>query len=89
MYSHEGEQKYKSTTVTKEITLDDVISHVNLLQPTDIVRLSLVDVEYLDTDYFSCASTSIAAASDDDGRRVQLVLSRSGRLRRAVTFATS
>ena len=88
MYNHEGEQKCKSTTVTKEITLDDVISHVNLLQHIDIVRLSLVDVEYLDN-YFSCASTSIAAASDDDGRRVQLVLSRSGRLRRAVIFATS
>ena len=87
MYNHEGEHFYRSTTVTKEVSLKDVITHVLFLQDNELVKLSLIDVEYLDS-YFSSASTSMTAASDDDGRRVQLVLSRSGRLRRAVTFSS-
>ena len=86
MFNREGEDSYKASTITKEIDLKDIITHVNLIQSNELVKLSKVDVEYLAT-YFSSAD-NVTANCDDDGRRVHLAQSRSGRLRRVLTYNT-
>ena len=43
---------YKPTTITKEIGLGDIITHVNLSQNLMCYKLSLVDCNYLET-YFA------------------------------------
>ena len=86
MFNLEGEHVYKSSTITKEVDFKDVVTHVNFIQSDCLMKLSMVDINYLET-YFTSANTS-TTNSDDEGRRVHLVQSRSGRLRRVVTFST-
>ena len=86
MFNMEGEDSYKASTITKEIDLKDIITHINLVQSNELMKLSMIDVEYLAT-YFSSADT-VTASSDDDGRRVHLAQSRSGRRRRVLTYNT-
>ena len=85
MFNLEGEHLYKFSTITKEVEFKDFITHVNFIQSDGLMKLSMIDINYLGT-YFSSANTS-TTNSDDERRRVHLVQSRSGQLRRTVTFS--
>ena len=85
----------KPTTITKEIGIGDIITHVNLSQSLMCYKLSLVDCNYLET-YFAPLTgpsgirpetfyTATESDAGNAGRRVQLTMSRSERLRRSIT----
>ena len=62
------------------------VFHVTLAAPRDVFRLSLAYTTFLEA-YFPLDTTDDASEYiADDGRRVQLRHSRTGRLRRAVIY---
>ena len=87
MYNlHQEQNTYKPTTVTKIVNLDDIITHVNMIQCGDMYKLSTMDLYYLES-YFPFTDHLVQSHSaNDDGRRVQLTVSRSGRIRRDITY---
>ena len=96
MYNEDKEAFcYKATTITKEIGIGDIITHVNLFQNLTCYKLSLVDCNYLET-YFAPLTgpsgtrpeTFHRATESDAGGRVQLTMSRSGHLRRSITYTS-
>ena len=76
---------FARSSVTEEVSISDVISPVSLTRGEEF-QLSLADATYLEA-YFpldNYGDTSEYMA--DDGRRVQLSRTRTGRLRRAVVY---
>lgn len=74
------------SVLAEEVSISDVISPVSLTRRGEEFQLSLADATYLEA-YFpldNCGDTSEYMA--DDGRRVQLSRTRTGRLRRAVVY---
>ena len=77
---------FARSSVTEEVSISDVISPVSLTRRGEEFQLSLADATYLEA-YFpldNYGDTSEYMA--DDGRRVQLSRTRTGRLRRAVVY---
>lgn len=80
------DQKFVKTTSTEEVNISDVISPVSLVRQGDVFQLSLADTAFLEA-YFPLDNAEEASEYiADDGRRVQLCHSRTGRLRRAVIY---
>ena len=74
------------TGSTEEVNISDVSSPVSLMREGDVFRLSLADTTFLEA-YFQLDTADEASEYiADDGRRVQLRHSRTGRLRRAVIY---
>ena len=91
MYNQHYSQidKFELTTVTPKINLKDIITLVSLKEDADLWVLSLADTQFLEN-YFQGVTlpTTSSNSMDDNGRRVQLTLSSSGRLRRAITYTS-
>ena len=83
------DQKFVRTSSTEEVNISDVISPVSLMRERDVFRLSLADTTFLEA-YFPLDTADDASEYiADDGRRVQLRHSRTGKLRRAAYLYSS
>ena len=85
---HTDENVYKVTRVTKIIKLNEIITHVQLSQDIDTWKLSLADTQYLENYFQGISRNTGRSFADDEGRRVLLTVSRSGRLRRLITYTS-
>ena len=78
------DQLFSTSCSTEEVSISDVITPVSLTRQGEAFHLSLADSAYLEA-YFPLETGDEATEyMADDGRRVQLCRSRTGRLRRAV-----
>ena len=58
----------------------------NLIQSGDIYKLSAMDLYHLESYFTSTVHLVQPHSANDDGRRVQLTVSWSGSIRRAITY---
>ena len=58
----------------------------NMTQSRNIYKLSTMDLYHLESYFTSTVHLVQPHSANDDGRRVQLTVSRSGRIRRAITY---
>ena len=77
---------FARSRVTEEVSISDIISPVSLTRRGEEFQLSLADATYLEA-YFPLDNYGDTSEyMTDDGRRVQLSRTRTGRLRRAVVY---
>ena len=58
----------------------------DMIQGGDIYKFSTVDLYHLESYFASTVHFFQPHSANDDGRRVQLTVSRSGSIRRAITY---
>ena len=80
------DQKFVRTSSTEEVNVSDVISPVSVIREGDVFRLSLAGTTFLEAYFPLDTAEDTSEYIADDGRRVQLRHSRTGRLRQAVIY---
>ena len=82
------DQLFSTSCSTEEVSISDIITPVSLTCQGEAFHLSLADSAYLEAYFPLETGDEVTEYMADDGRRVQLCRSCTGRLRRAVVYTS-